>query len=91
MWRRDIAESDAFGIEYFTLQYVHPLSTPPNANRSPLVIHIFWDCLVCPELSHTQAVIYQLAFFTPGRFPASAFNRNWYYKVILVSVIILRK
>jgi hypothetical protein len=27
----------------------------------------------------SSSLVYQLAFFTPGKFPASAFKRNMYY------------
>lgn len=49
--------------------------TPPNAIVSSCSsIHIYHSL---PAF----VLLYQLAFFTPGRFPASAFIRNWYCKI----------
>ena len=44
--------------------------TPPNAIVS-LVVYTY---ITAPA----STLVYQLAFFTPGKFPASAFRRNWY-------------
>jgi hypothetical protein len=46
--------------------------TPPDAIVS-LVVYTY---ITAPAF----ILVYQLAFFTPGRFPASAFWRNWYCK-----------
>jgi hypothetical protein len=45
--------------------------TPPNEVSPCHDIQIIHKC---PPLARS----YQLAFFTPGRFPASALTRNWY-------------
>lgn len=39
-------------------------------------------CACCIIQSWYKSFAYQLAFFTPGRFPSSAFIRNWYLPIL---------